>query len=93
MVSTRDPLHIQGHIQTESEEMEKGTLCKCKLKDSQNSNILLRQKRLQNRQNKRDKEGHHTMIKASFPEGAITIVNKYLPNTEHPNNKANTNSH
>ena len=35
MLSTRDPLQSQGHIQTESEWMEKDIPCKWKSKESQ----------------------------------------------------------
>ena len=34
VLSTRDPLQIQGHIQTESEGMEKDIPCKWKSKES-----------------------------------------------------------
>ena len=34
MLSTRDPLQTQGHIQTESEGMEKDIPCKWKSKES-----------------------------------------------------------
>ena len=34
MLSTRDPLQIQGHIQTESEGMEKDIPCKWKLNNN-----------------------------------------------------------
>ena len=33
---------------------------------------------------KRDKEGHHIMIKGSIQEEAITIINIYAPNTGAP---------
>ena len=41
-VSKRDSLQIQGHIQTESERMEKGIPHKLKAKESQSSNIYIR---------------------------------------------------
>ena len=34
MLSTRDPLQTQGHMQTESEGMEKDIPCKWKSKES-----------------------------------------------------------
>ena len=46
MLSTRDPLQIQGHIHTESEGMEKDIPCKWKLKESWGSNTYIRQNRL-----------------------------------------------
>ena len=45
-LSIRDPLQTQGHIQTESEEMEKGFLCKWKPKESWISNTQIRQNKL-----------------------------------------------
>ena len=47
MLSTRDPLQIEGHIKTESEEMEKDFSCKWKIfLKSWNSNARMRQNRL-----------------------------------------------
>ena len=46
MHSTRDPLQIQGHIETESEVMEKGTPCRWKSNESWSSNTPIRQNRL-----------------------------------------------
>lgn len=46
MLSTRDPLQIWGHIQTESEGMEKGIPCTQKSKESWSSNTNIRQNRL-----------------------------------------------
>ena len=41
MLSTRDPLQSQGHIQTESEWMEKDIPCKWKSKESQTGILVL----------------------------------------------------
>ena len=41
----------------------------------------------------RDKEGHYIMIKGSFQEEDITIVNIYAPNIGGPIYKANANGH
>ena len=38
MLSTRDPPQTKGHIQTESEGLEKEILCKWRLKESRSSN-------------------------------------------------------
>ena len=46
MLSTRDPLQTQGHIQTESEGMEKDTPCQWKSKEGWSNNSDIRQKRL-----------------------------------------------
>ena len=42
MLSTRDPLQTSGHIETESEGMEKDTPCKWKSKESWSSNTHIR---------------------------------------------------
>ena len=62
MLSTRDPLQIQGHIRTESEEMEKRIPCKWKSKESWNSNTHIKQNRLQNKDSYK-RQGHYIMIK------------------------------
>ena len=46
MVSTRDPRQTHGHIQTESEGMEKDIPCKWESKVSWSSNTHNRQNRL-----------------------------------------------
>ena len=46
MLSSRDPLHFQGHIQIESERMEENILCKQESKESWSSNTHNRQTRL-----------------------------------------------
>ena len=45
MLSTRDQLQIQGHIQTESEMIEKVIPCKWKSKESHGSNARIRKKK------------------------------------------------
>ena len=52
MLSTRDPLETQGHIHTESEEMEKYIPCKWKSKESWNSYTHVRYKECYKRQGK-----------------------------------------
>ena len=46
ILSTRDPLQTQGHIQTESEGMEKDIPCKWKSKESWSSNSHIRENKL-----------------------------------------------
>ena len=46
MLSTRDPLQTEGHIQTESEGMEKDIPYKWKSKEGWSSNSHIRQNRL-----------------------------------------------
>ena len=46
MLSTRGPLQISEHLQTESESMEKNIQCKWKAKESWSNNTHIRQNRL-----------------------------------------------
>ena len=46
MLSTTDPFEIQGHIQTKSDEVEKGIPCKWKSKESWSSKTHIRQNRI-----------------------------------------------
>ena len=75
MLSTRDPLQFQRHIQTESDRMEKDIPCKQKSKESWRSNT--RQIKQTKKTVTRDK-GHYTMIKGSI-QGDITTINIYVP--------------
>ena len=79
MLSTRNPLQILRHIETESERLEKYTPCKWEAKESWISNPRIRQSSLKIKITK-DKEGHYIMIKGSIQEEDITIVNIYAPN-------------
>ena len=42
MLSTRDPPQTKGHIQTESEGLEKGISCKQRQEESRSSNTNMR---------------------------------------------------
>ena len=68
MLPTRDPLQTQGHMQTETEGMEKDLPCKQKSKESWSNNTHIRQNRLKKKKKTviRDKEGHYIMIKGSI---------------------------
>ena len=79
MLSTRDPPQNKGHIQTESEGLEKDIPCKQRPKAG--VAILISDKiDFKTKAVKRDKEGHYIMIKGSIQEEDITIINIYEPN-------------
>ena len=79
MLSTRDPLQTQGHIQTESEKMEKDIPSKWKSNESWRSNSHIRKTDFKIKTITRDKEGHYIIIKGSFQEEDITSVYIYEP--------------
>ena len=78
MLSKRDPLQTQGHIQTKSEGVQKDIQCKWKLKESWSRNTLSDKIDFKIKTVTRD-EGHYIIIKGSIQED-ITIINVYAPN-------------
>ena len=62
MLSTRDPLQHKGHIQTQSEGLEKVIPHKYRPKESRSSNTI----DFKTKVVKRDKEGHYKMTKGSI---------------------------
>ena len=80
MLSTRDPVQTQGHIQTEGEGLEKilhtnGNQKKAGVAILVSDKIDFKIKTVM-----RDKEGHYIMIKGSIQEEDIAIINVYAPN-------------
>ena len=80
MLSTRDPLQIQGHTQTESEGWKKifhanGNEKKAGVEILISDKIDFKAKAI-----KKDKEGHYIIIKGSMQEENFTLVNIYAPN-------------
>ena len=76
MLSTGDPPQNKGHIQTESEGLEKDIPCK-----QRPVAILISDKiDFKTKAVKREKEGHYIMIKGSIQEEDIIIINIYAPN-------------
>ena len=83
MLSTRDPPQNKGHIQAESEGLEKDISRKWRPKEVA---ILISDKiDFKTEAVKRDKDGHYLMIKGSIQEEDITIINTYAPTQEHHN--------
>ena len=84
MLSTREPLQIQGHIQTENVGIEKGILCKWKSKKAGVAILISDKIDFKIKTITKAKEGHHIMIKAPIQEEDISIVNIYVPNIGAP---------
>ena len=83
MLSIRDPLQTQGHIQTESEGEKifhaNGNQKKAGVAILVSDKIHFEIKTLT-----RDKKRHYIMIKGSSQKEDITIVNIYAPNIRAP---------
>ena len=87
MLSTRDPLQTQGHIQTESEVWKKIFHANGNQKKARVAILISDKIDFQTKTIIRDKEGHYIMIKGSIQEEDITIVNIYGPNIGEPQYK------
>ena len=84
MLSTRHPPQNKGHIQTESEGLEKDIPCKQRPKKAGVSILISDRIDFKTKAVKRDNEGHCTMIKGSIQEKDKTIINIYAPNIGAP---------
>ena len=80
MLSIRDPPQNKGHIQTESEGLEKDIPCKWRWKKAGVAILISDKIDIEIKAMKRDKEGHYIMIKGSIQEEDKTIINIYIPN-------------
>ena len=84
MLSTRNPSQNKGHIQTESEGLEKKIL-HANRDQRAGVTILISDKiDFKIKAVKGDKEGLYIMIKGSVQEEDITIINIYASNTGAP---------
>ena len=84
MLSTRGPPRNKGHIQTESEGLEKIFHANRDQKKAGVAILISDKIDFQIKAVKRDKEGHYIMIKGSIQEEDITIINIYAPNMGAP---------
>ena len=80
MLSPRDPPQTKGHIQTESEGLEKVFHANGDQKKAEVGILISDKIDFKTKTVKRDKDGHYIMIKGSIQEEYITIINIYAPN-------------
>ena len=80
MLSTKDPPQNRGHIQTESEGLEKIFHANRDQKKAGVAILTSDKIDFKTKAVKRDKEGHYIMIKGSIQEEDITIINIYATN-------------
>ena len=84
MLSTRDPPKNKGHIQTESEGMEKIFHTNGDQKKAGVAKLVSDKIDFEIKAVKRDKERHYIMVKAPIQGEDITIINIYAPNIGAP---------
>ena len=84
MLSTRDLPQKKGHIQTESEGLEKIFHANGDEKKAGVAILISDKIDFQIKAAKRDKAGHYIMITGSIQEEDITIINIYAPNIGAP---------
>ena len=80
MLSTGDPPQNMGHIQTESEGLEKTFHAHGDQKKAGVAILISDKIDFKTKAVKRDKEGHYIMTKGTIQEEDITITNIYVPN-------------
>ena len=86
MLSTGDPPQNKGHIETESEGMGKKKIFHANGDQKKAGVTILISDEIDFKIKavKRDKEGHHIMIKGLIQEEDITTINIYAPNIGAP---------
>ena len=80
MLSTRDPPQNKGHIQFESEGLEKIFHTNGDRKKVGVAILISDKINFKTKAVKKDKDGHYIMIKGSIQEEDITLINIYAPN-------------
>ena len=80
MLSTREPPQTKGHIQTESEGLEKDILSNRDQKKAGVAILISDKIDFKTKVVKRDKDRHYIMIKGSIQEEDIIIINIYANN-------------
>ena len=84
MLSTRETPQNEGHIQTESEGLEKIFHANRDQKKAAVAILIPDEIYFKTKAVKRNKQGHYIMIKGSIREEDITIINIYAPNIGAP---------
>ena len=84
ILSTRDPPQNKGHIQTESEGLEKDIPSNRDQKKAGVAILISDKVDFKTKAVKRNKEGHYIMIKGSIQEEDTTIITIYAPNIGAP---------
>ena len=86
MLPKRDPRQNKGHIQTESERLEKDYILHANRDQKKAGVAILVSDKIdfKTKAVRRDKQGHYIMIKGSIQEEDITIINICAPNIGAP---------
>ena len=79
---SRDPSHMQRYTQDQNKGMEKYLPSKLKEENTGVAIPVSNKTDFKPTKTKRDKEGHHIMVKGSMQQEELTILNIYAPNTE-----------
>ena len=90
MLSTRDPPQTKGHIQTESEGLEKVFHANGDQKKGEVAILILDKIDFERKAVKRDKEEHYVTVKRTIQEEDITIINIYAPNKGFPHSSVSS---